>query len=136
MSLYITKRTILNLSACKYEQPMSRASTYALPHSRSINLRYKFDLPSSNFQDRVTILLSHFAISVLMDFMIRSGYNHVYPLFAMLFYLTGLVFATQVVAPVFEDAPSKIPCQEQNSQFVRRMYHGCMLVLALIRAIC
>ena len=67
-----------------------------------------------------------------MDFATRSGYNHVYSLFAMLFYLIGLVFTTQVVAPVFEDVPSKIPRQEQNSQFVRRMYHGCMLVLALV----
>ena len=71
-----------------------------------------------------------------MEFVTRSGYSHVYPLFVMLFCLTGLVFTTQVVAPVFEDAPSKIPRQEQNSQFVRRMYHGCMPVLALMRDIC
>ena len=70
-----------------------------------------------------------------MEFVTRSGYNHVYSLFAMLFYLIGLVVTTQVVAPVFEDAPSKIPRQVQDSQFVRRMYHGCMLVTALMRAI-
>ena len=51
----------------------------------------------------------------------------------MLFYLIGLVFTTQVVASVFENVPSKIPRQEQNLQLVRRMYHGCMLVLALMR---
>ena len=51
-------------------------------------------------------------------------------------YLIGLIFTTQVVASVFEDVPSKMPRQEPSSQFVRRMYHGCMLILALMRPIC
>lgn len=73
-------------------------------------------------------MLVLWSISVLMDFIARPGYNHVYSLFTMLFCLIGPVFTTQVVAPFFEDVPSKIPRQEQNPQFVRRMYHGSFVL--------
>ena len=43
----------------------------------------------------------------------------------ILFYITGVVFTTPSNALSMFGSSSKLPRQEEVSQFVRRFYHGC-----------
>ena len=54
----------------------------------------------------------------------------------MVFYITGVVFTTRSIASFVKDDSSKLPRQEDSSQFVRRFYHGCELALVTKRIRC
>lgn len=49
----------------------------------------------------------------------------------MLFYITGILFATRSIALFVKHDSSKLPRQEHSSQYVRRFYHGCELALVM-----
>ena len=51
----------------------------------------------------------------------------------LLFYITGIVFTARSIDSFVEDNSSQLPRQEDSSQFVRRYYHGCELVLVVMK---
>ena len=48
----------------------------------------------------------------------------------LLFYIASAVFTA--IASFAENGSSKLPRQEQHPQFVRRAFHGCKFVLAMM----
>lgn len=47
------------------------------------------------------------------------------------FYIIGFVFIAQLIASVVTDSSSKLPRQEQVTQFLRRHYHGCEFAIVM-----
>ena len=47
------------------------------------------------------------------------------------FYIIGFVFIAQLIASVVTDNSSKLPRQEQATQFLRRYFHGCEFVIVM-----
>ena len=47
------------------------------------------------------------------------------------FYVIGFVFIAQLIASVVMDNSSKLPRQEQVTQFLRRYGHGCEFVIVM-----
>ena len=47
------------------------------------------------------------------------------------FYIIGFVFIAQLTASVVTDNSSKLPRQEQVTQFLRRYFHGCEFVIVM-----